>query len=169
MSFEFITLSYSHDCTSQFTVTHTHTSVQSCLHCCWLVAASNGGLFPSSGFPNCPWRQPPASNSKQLTLTEPQWFYNSLTDSSIALLLVMDHVEHPLHCCSATIAMETCLFAELLLSNSCCIVAYFAVIAQQRVYMPQYVIYHYILKLCRPSIYLYTSHNMVIPYNIRYV
>jgi hypothetical protein len=35
--------------------------------------------------------------------------------------------------------METCLFAELLLGNSYCIVAYFAVDAQQQVYMPKYV------------------------------
>jgi hypothetical protein len=35
----------------------------------------------------------------------------------------------PFLCCSAVIAVETCLFAEPLLSNSCFIVAYFAVVA----------------------------------------
>jgi hypothetical protein len=36
------------------------------------------------------------------------------------------------------VAMETCLFVKPLPSNGCCIVAYFVVVAQQRVYMPQY-------------------------------
>jgi hypothetical protein len=31
------------------------------------------------------------------------------------------------------------LFAKPLLSNGCCIFAYFAVVAQQCVYMPQYI------------------------------
>jgi hypothetical protein len=35
----------------------------------------------------------------------------------------------PFHCCSVLVSMETWLFAEPLLSNSCCIAAYFAVIA----------------------------------------
>jgi hypothetical protein len=36
-------------------------------------------------------------------------------------------------------AVQTCLSAKLLLSNDCCIFAYLAVVAQERVYMPQYV------------------------------
>jgi hypothetical protein len=42
-------------------------------------------------------------------------------------------------CCSAIVATETCLFAELLPSDGC-LVAYFAVVAWQRVYMPQYLL-----------------------------
>jgi hypothetical protein len=42
------------------------------------------------------------------------------------------------HYCCSLIAMETCFFAELLLSSGCSIVACFTVIAKQQVYMPQY-------------------------------
>jgi hypothetical protein len=45
----------------------------------------------------------------------------------------MDHVENTVLYCSAIIAVEICLFAEPLLSNSCCIIGYFAVVAHQRV------------------------------------
>jgi hypothetical protein len=38
-------------------------------------------------------------------------------------------------------SVETCLFAELLRSNGCCIFAYFAVVAWRRVYVSQYYIY----------------------------
>jgi hypothetical protein len=38
----------------------------------------------------------------------------------------------------AIVIVETCLFAKPLLSNGCFIFAYIAVVAQQRVYMPQY-------------------------------
>jgi hypothetical protein len=38
----------------------------------------------------------------------------------------------------ATVAIETCFFAKLLVSNRCCIFAYLAVIVQQHVYMPHY-------------------------------
>jgi hypothetical protein len=37
--------------------------------------------------------------------------------------------------------MGTCLFAKPLLSSGCCIFAYLAVVAQQRVYRPQYYNY----------------------------
>jgi hypothetical protein len=36
------------------------------------------------------------------------------------------------------VAMETCLFAEPLLSNDCCMFAYLAIAAKQRVYMRHY-------------------------------
>jgi hypothetical protein len=47
------------DYTLQFTVTHTHTHTHTSIHIHvftsrYLVAASNGGRFPSSGFPNYP-------------------------------------------------------------------------------------------------------------------
>jgi hypothetical protein len=54
----------------------------------------------------------------------------------------MDYVENV----SFIIAVfsHCCLFAELLLSNGCCIAACFAVVAYKQVYMPQYepVLYH---------------------------
>jgi hypothetical protein len=48
-------------------------------------------------------------------------------------------------CCNEIVAEETWLFVEPLLTNSCCIVAYFAVVAQQRAYILQYCtcIYEY--------------------------
>jgi hypothetical protein len=46
----------------------------------------------------------------------------------------------PFLCCySAIVSIETCLFAKPLLSNGSCIFAYLAVVAQQRVYMLQYI------------------------------
>jgi hypothetical protein len=42
---------------------HKHKCPQSRLHCRCLVAATNGGRSPSSGFVNCPRPQLPASNS----------------------------------------------------------------------------------------------------------
>jgi hypothetical protein len=43
----------------------------------------------------------------------------------------------PFLCWSRIVALERILFAEPLLSNGCCIVAYFAVVAYQQIYMPQ--------------------------------
>jgi hypothetical protein len=40
-----------------------------------------------------------------------------------------EEVKTPFLCCSADVAMETCLFAKQLLRNDCCIIANFAVIA----------------------------------------
>jgi hypothetical protein len=40
------------------------------------------------------------------------------------------------------VAMETCLFVELLLSSGRCIVACSTVVAQQQVYMSQYTTLH---------------------------
>jgi hypothetical protein len=45
----------------QFSITHL--CLQSRLHCRYLLAASNGGRFPSFEFPNCPRPQLEASNS----------------------------------------------------------------------------------------------------------
>jgi hypothetical protein len=45
---------------------------------------------------------------------------------------------HPNRHKHKTIAVETCLFAEPLLSNGCCIVCYFAVVGFQGVYLPHY-------------------------------
>jgi hypothetical protein len=43
-------------------------------------------------------------------------------------------------CCCLIVATETCLFVKLLLRNDCFMFAYLAVVAQQWVYMPQYVL-----------------------------
>jgi hypothetical protein len=53
----------------------------------------------------------------------------------------MDSTENTVHhCCSSVVAMGTFLFAKPLLSDVCCIFAYLTVIAQQWVYMPQYIL-----------------------------
>jgi hypothetical protein len=151
---------------------HRHTSVHSHVftsRC--LVAASNGGRSPSSGFPNCPQPQLPASHSNRTT--EPQQSSNSLTHSLTKLLLLhclsprlaaishqtptlLTAVKHsiliaagpcytatartvqktplptPLYSCMRVCRghyLASALFAEPLLSNGCCIAAYFAVVA----------------------------------------
>jgi hypothetical protein len=43
------------------------------------------------------------------------------------------------------VVVQTCLFAMPLISNDSCIFAYLAVVNQQRVYMPQYVLIHTVL------------------------
>jgi hypothetical protein len=63
----------------RFTVQYlTHTSVHVTSHCRCLVAASNGGHSPYSGFPKCPRPQLPVSNSNSS-----QWLdlSSSLTNS----------------------------------------------------------------------------------------
>jgi hypothetical protein len=139
---------------NRFTNSHTlqftraHTEVFSVLTNCCLVMASSGGRSSSSKFLNCPQHQLPASNSNSW-----QWLNCSchltlhwLTDSSQlnstncpAYNITAWTTQKTLFlCCSSVVAVETCLFAKLLLSNSCCMFAYLMVIAQQRVYMPQY-------------------------------
>jgi hypothetical protein len=54
---------------------YTHTNVlQSCHHCCRLVAASNDWRSPSCVFLNCPWPQLPASNSNSSQQLNPSSF-----------------------------------------------------------------------------------------------
>jgi hypothetical protein len=68
------------DYTLQLIITHTHTHYcpHSRLHCRCLLAASNRVCSPSSGFPNHPWPQLPASNSNS---TQRLNRNSSLTDS----------------------------------------------------------------------------------------
>jgi hypothetical protein len=67
------------DYTLQFTFTRQ--CPQSRLHCRCLVAASNGGCSLSSGFPNCPRRQIPASHSNISQQLNPNCY---LTHQSVA-------------------------------------------------------------------------------------
>jgi hypothetical protein len=84
------TLSHStwaRDYTLQFTITHTDSCPQSCLHCHCLVAASNGGLSPSSVFPNHSQPQLPASNSNSSQqLNHSSSLMDSPTNSTDSLL-----------------------------------------------------------------------------------
>jgi hypothetical protein len=72
--------------TSQITIGHTTSSLP--ITC--LVAASNGGLSLSSGFPNCPRPQLPAceSNSSQRQNLSSS-LINSLTNSSLPLTVLL--------------------------------------------------------------------------------
>jgi hypothetical protein len=115
-----------------------------------LVAASNGRCSPSSGFPQYPQSQLQASHSnswQQLNCSSP--LTNSLTRSlnnqlsinskSSFLLITSRHRPYRKHGSSVVMqALRLCLLAELLPSNGCCRVTYFTVVAEQRVYMPQY-------------------------------
>jgi hypothetical protein len=70
------------------TRTHAHTQCpQSHLHCHCLVVVCNGGPSPSSGFPNCPQPQLPASHSnsssqQQNNSSLTHWLTNQLLTSS---------------------------------------------------------------------------------------
>jgi hypothetical protein len=114
-------------------------SSQSLVRC--LAAAFNGERSPSSGFPNCPRPQLPASHSNtsqqlnpsgslthqpnQLTRSPTNSHTNSsLTRSCLVLLLVITyrHGSHRKRRSSVSVYV-------LLSSNGHCIVAYFAVVA----------------------------------------
>jgi hypothetical protein len=97
------------DYTLQFTITQTLVSTAH-FQCCCLVAPSNGERSPFSEFPNCSQPQLPAYNSNSSQRLNP----SSSVSSIIAVF---------------SVTVEACLSAELLLSNVCCIVASFAVVA----------------------------------------
>jgi hypothetical protein len=105
---------------------------------CCLVAACNSRRSPSSGFPNCPWPQLPASHSISSQLLnrsspptnslshQPTLFTNSL----LVLCITSQHAPRRKHCSSVAVELlRSCLLAEPLPSNGCCIVAYFVVVA----------------------------------------
>jgi hypothetical protein len=72
--------------------THSYTHIQTSVHnrvftCCCLVVASNGGYSPSSGFPNYPRPQLPASHSYSSQQLNPSSsLSNSITDFTNSLL-----------------------------------------------------------------------------------
>jgi hypothetical protein len=145
--------------TSQFAIIHTHNNVHSHVftsRCS--VAAINGGRYPSSGFPNYPQPQLPAfdsNSSQQLSLSSP--LTHSLTDqptlhftslnrlihsSQFVTLITSEHGSHrntvP-HCCTSIVAMGKRSFVKSLFGNFCYVFAHIAVVAQQMLYMPQYL------------------------------
>jgi hypothetical protein len=100
--------------TSQITIGHTRSPQSVTVYISHrLVAAFSGEHSPSSGFLNYPQPQVPVSNSnssQRLNLSSP--LINSITDSSTRVLLI-----------------TWLLFAEPLVSNGCCIIAYFTAFA----------------------------------------
>jgi hypothetical protein len=86
------------DYTLRYTITHTHThthtSVRSHVFTSrFYVAASNGGRFPSSGFPYCP-----GLSCQLLTTTEPQQFSNWHTHQPTQSTPLTDWTRHWLSC-----------------------------------------------------------------------
>jgi hypothetical protein len=72
----------------------------------------------------------------------PDFYYSQLT----VLLITSRHELNRKH--HSSVAVQTCLFAKTLLSNGCCMFAYLMVIAQQRVQMPQYIPYDWLVYRC---------------------
>jgi hypothetical protein len=131
---EFIGLFWYNSLLLIHTHTHTHISVYSHVftsRC--LVGASNSGHPPSSGFPNCPRPQLPASHSNSSQQLSPSCsLTNSITNLAthqptnstqlICLLIISRHGPHRKYRSTIavpTIAVETYLFAKPLLSNGC--------------------------------------------------
>jgi hypothetical protein len=122
------------DCTLQVTVTHTHTHSHTSVHSHVIssrcsVAASNSGRSPSSGFPNYPRRQLPSSHSKSSQRLNLGSLTQSLTKSTQLT-----------NCRAYNISTRTAQKTPFLcrcLGNGHCLVACFAVVAYQRVCMPQ--------------------------------
>jgi hypothetical protein len=104
----------------QFTIWHTHKCPESRLHCRCLVAASNGGRSPSSGFPNYRRPHPPVSHSNSLQRVNlNSSLTHSLTNSTDS------------NCPAYNILARTSQKTPFL---CCCLRA----VVQQRIYMPQY-------------------------------
>jgi hypothetical protein len=89
---------------------------------------------PFFSLPELPPVSATSFSQQQLKMSVLQLFSNSQTHHPKLFLLITPW--HQLHkkktqfpCCSTNIDKKTCLFAEPLLSNSCCSVAYFVVIA----------------------------------------
>jgi hypothetical protein len=106
-----------------------------------LVATSNGGRSPSSGFPNCPRPQLPAPHSKNSqrlnrrspptnSLTHQQILFTNSTNSSLVLLITSRHGPRRKH--RSSVAMQSLSWncCVRFCWRSRCIVAYFAVVVQ---------------------------------------
>jgi hypothetical protein len=139
----------SRDCTLQFTITHTHTSVYSHVftsRCS--VAASNGGLFPSSGFPKLFSASATSFSQQQFTTAEPQQFSYSLTNwlsnsvthqpTNSAQLTLTNCPAYSISAWTAQKTLFLCCCLRPLPSNGRCLVVCFSVVVQQLVYIPQY-------------------------------
>jgi hypothetical protein len=121
-----------------------YTSSEHTLKSSWplLITASNGGRSPFCGFPNCPRASTTgfSSNNSKLNRNSSPTDCHPPTDSApltdwthfslSALIIKSRHGPHRKHLYSLT------LYGRLP-SNDPCAVVCFAVVAQQRVYLPQ--------------------------------
>jgi hypothetical protein len=111
--------------TSQITIGHTRSSQSVTVFTSrFLVAAFNDGRSPSSGFQNCPCPQLPASHSSS-SLLNPSGYL-----SVGGLFITSQYGPRRKHGFSVAVQLlHSCLLAEPLPSNGCCVVVYFAVVA----------------------------------------
>jgi hypothetical protein len=121
--------------------THTRTTVHSHVFASrCLVAAFNGGRFPTSGLPNCPRPQIPACHNNSLQWLNrsshlTHWLTHHPSDSSLLTDSLFTN------CSAYIISVRTAQKTSFLLllfmgCNGRCICAYFGVVALQRFYMP---------------------------------
>jgi hypothetical protein len=125
--------------------THRHTPMLAVMSSLLLLDSScQWQMFPFFWVPRLSPASATSFSQQQLTITEPQLLSDSLTHQPTPLTCPAYNIsaqtaqKTPFLCCNSIVAMQTCLFAKPLLSNSCCILAYLVVVAQQRVYMPHY-------------------------------
>jgi hypothetical protein len=110
--------------------THTHTLVSTVTYSLPLLGSDyNGGRYPSSGFPNSFRPQLRAYNSNSSRHLNLSGYLTAAQNLSCLQYLGTDSTEN------------TGPLAVLLLSNDCFIDPYFEVVAQQRIYMPQYTMW----------------------------
>lgn len=115
-------------------------SLDSCL-----LAAFIGRCSPSSGMLNSPRLLLPVSSSnssKQLnpnsSVIQQPIYQQTATTGSAYNIQARTGQKTPLPLLlHAFVALEACVFAVALPNNDCCIVAYFAVVAQQRTYVSE--------------------------------
>jgi hypothetical protein len=103
--------------TSQITIGHTRSSQSVTVftsHC--LVIASNSGCFPSSGFPNCPQPQLPASHSNNSQQLNPS---GHLTKCNSQLLLLTTTQHRPRGKHHSSVVVYGPLPSNCQLHNSC--------------------------------------------------
>jgi hypothetical protein len=87
--------------------------------------------------PELPSASAPSFSQQQLTTTESQQLFNSLTEQlshsatnySAYDISVRTAQKTPFHYCRAIVAVKTFFFMKPLLSNACCMVVSFAVVA----------------------------------------
>jgi hypothetical protein len=123
--------------TSQITIGHTRSCESVSLRQQLLGNSFQQQTFPFLWLPELSLASATSFSQQQFTTPEPQSLSNlqtnRLTGSALTCpaynISARTTQKTPLLCCSAIAAVETCLFVEPLLSNTCCIVGYFEVVA----------------------------------------
>jgi hypothetical protein len=145
---------------------HTHTTAQSHIFTSRCSAeVSNGWHSPSSGFPNYPRSQLPASHGSSSRLSLSSSLTDWLTDSAtpptnltqlISLFITSrygPHRKHFLCCCFQLLPCRNACLHSRYWVTAVEFFSYLPVIAQQRVYVPQYITVLSNIKLRRYEIW----------------